>query len=84
MERWFCQSGDYTGGRSIGQILSWGCGNGMHPDEVFDDLYVRAVYLDDNTATWSTVFCVIDCIGLSNHDVLRIRRKVAEYNPVLP
>jgi hypothetical protein len=58
-----------------------GCGNGMHPDEVFDDLYVRAVYLDDNTGRGGTVFCVIDCIGLSNHDVLRIRRKVAEYNP---
>ena len=43
---------------------------------VLDDIYARAVYLDDNTGRGGTVFCAIDCVGLSRHDINEIRALV--------
>ena len=39
---------------------------------------VRTVILDDNTGRGLTVFCVVDCIGISNADVMKmlLERKI--------
>ena len=43
---------------------------------VLDDMYARAVYLDDNTGRGGVVLCAVDCVGLSRRDVNEIREKV--------
>ena len=45
---------------------------------VLDDMYARAVYLDDNTGRGGVVLCAVDCVGLSRHDVNEIRKAVIE------
>lgn len=51
--------------------------NSNNPAEgVLDDMYARAVYLDDNTGRGGVVFCAIDCVGLSRHDINEIRAAV--------
>lgn len=42
-------------------------------DGVLDDLFVRAVALDDCSGRGITVFAVVDCVGISNHDIRDIR-----------
>lgn len=56
-----------------------GYNNNTHPTEVMDDLYVRTIYIDDNTHRGGVLFAVIDAIGFSNKDVLDVREKVAEF-----
>ena len=43
---------------------------------VFDDIYARAVYIDDNTGSGGVVMCAVDAVGLSRNDINRIRRIV--------
>ncbi len=43
---------------------------------VLDDMFARAVYLDDNTGRGGAVLCAVDCVGLSRKDVNDIRRAV--------
>lgn len=51
--------------------------NSNNPAEgVLDDMYARAVYLDDNTGRGGVVLCAIDCVGLSRHDINEIRAAV--------
>ncbi|MBQ3044700.1 MAG: hypothetical protein IJD49_01985 [Clostridia bacterium] len=45
---------------------------------VLDDLYARAIYLDDNTGNGGVIFCAIDCVGMSRRDINDIRRLVLE------
>ncbi len=45
---------------------------------VLDDLYARAVYLDDNRGDGGVVFCALDCVGISRKDINDIRRLVLE------
>ena len=53
--------------------------NSNNPAEgVLDDMYARAVYLDDSTGRGGVVFCAIDCVGLSRHDINEIRAAVIE------
>lgn len=53
--------------------------NSNNPAEgVLDDMYARAVYLDDNTGRGGVVLCAVDCVGLSRHDVNDIRAMVIE------
>ena len=53
--------------------------NSNNPAEgVLDDMYARAVFLDDNTGRGGVVLCVVDCVGLSRHDVNDIRAMVIE------
>lgn len=47
--------------------------------ETFDDLKVRTVILDDGSGRGKTVFSVIDCIGIANADVRKIRAAVADF-----
>ncbi len=45
---------------------------------VLDDMYARAVYLDDNTGRGGAVFCAVDCVGMSRHDINDIRKYALE------
>ncbi len=47
--------------------------------ETFDDLRVRTVILDDGSGRGKVVFASIDCMGLSNADVRKIREAVADF-----
>lgn len=48
-------------------------------DGVLDDLLVRSIALDDNSGRGITVFTVVDCVGISNHDIRDIRELVTDY-----
>lgn len=53
--------------------------NSDNPAEgVLDDMYARAVYLDDNTGRGGVILCAVDCVGLSRHDINGIREAVLE------
>ncbi len=45
---------------------------------VLDDIYARAVYLDDNTGRGGVIMCAIDCVGISRADINDIRQIVIE------
>ena len=45
---------------------------------VLDDMYAKAVYLDDNTGRGGVIICAIDCVGLSRRDINDIRKIVIE------
>lgn len=46
---------------------------------VLDDMKVRAVCLDDLSGRGACVFCVIDCVGISNTDVRKIRAGLKDF-----
>ena len=45
---------------------------------VLDDMYAKAVYIDDNTGRGGVVICAIDCVGISRNDINEIRQKVID------
>ena len=45
---------------------------------ILDDLCARAVYLDDNRGNGGVIFCSLDCVGISRHDINDIRKLVLE------
>lgn len=45
---------------------------------VLDDMYAKAVYLDDNSGNGGVVICAIDCVGISRKDINDIRKMVLE------
>ncbi len=45
---------------------------------VLDDLYARAVYLDDNRGNGGVIFCALDCVGMSRKDINDIRKYALE------
>lgn len=45
---------------------------------VLDDMYAKAVYLDDNSGRGGVVVCAIDCVGISRNDINDIRKIVIE------
>ena len=45
---------------------------------VIDELWVKAVVLDDNSGRGAVAFAYIDAIGLMNNDVKLIREKLAD------
>lgn len=49
---------------------------------VLDDMYAKAVYLDDNTGRGGVVLCALDCVGISRADINEIRQKVIESGKV--
>ncbi len=50
---------------------------------VFDDIYARAVYLDDNTGRGGVVMCAVDAVGISRHDINDIRKLVLENKKII-
>ncbi len=47
-------------------------------NSILDDLYARAIYLDDNRGNGGAVFCAIDCVGMSRKDINDIRMYALE------
>ena len=45
---------------------------------VLDDMYAKAVYLDDNSGRGGVIVCAIDCVGISRKDINDIRKIVIE------
>ncbi len=45
---------------------------------VLDDMYAKAVYLDDNSGRGGVVICAIDCVGISRKDISDIRKIIIE------
>ncbi len=45
---------------------------------ILDDLYARAVYLDDNRGNGGAIFCALDCVGISRKDINEIRKHALE------
>lgn len=45
---------------------------------ILDDLYARAVYLDDNRGGGGVIFCALDAVGMSRKDINDIRKLVLE------
>jgi len=63
-----------------GSYCPWGYTTRVYQDEDGKDeeLKIRTVLLDDQTGRGITVFCSVDCIGISNVDVQTIRAGVAD------
>ena len=51
----------------------------MPSSDIMDDLFARAIYLDDNTGRGGMLYAVVDCIGLSDTDTNRIRALAWEW-----
>ncbi len=45
---------------------------------VLDDMYARAIYIDDNTGRGGAVICAIDAVGMSRKDINAIRKAVLQ------
>ncbi len=45
---------------------------------VLDNMYAKAVYLDDNSGRGGVIVCAIDCVGISRKDINDIRKIVIE------
>jgi len=59
---------------------SAGYAGGCRCTDVLDDMYVRSIWLDDNSGKGGIAFAVIDCVGMSNKDVLDIRGSLKEFS----
>ena len=57
--------------------------NGMtnSVEEIIDDMQVRVIAVSDNSGKGVSVFANIDCIGLSNGDIKKIRAALVELLP---
>ncbi len=64
-----------------GSYAPWGYSTGVYQDEdgKDEDMKIRTVLFDDNSGRGISAICSVDCIGLSNHDVLTIREGVSEF-----
>ena len=64
-----------------GSYIPWWYSMEMYKDEdgVTEDLCVRTVILNDGSGRGSVSFSVIDCIGLANADVRRIRDALEDF-----
>ena len=45
---------------------------------VLDDMYAKAIYLDDNSGRGGVIICAVDCVGISRSDINDIRQLVIE------
>ena len=45
---------------------------------VLDDMFARAVYIDDNTGRGGVIMCSVDAVGISRKDINDIRKLVIE------
>ncbi len=55
-----------------------GYGSNNPAQGVLDDIFARAIYMDDNTGRGGVVMCAVDCVGLSRADINVIRSIVIE------
>lgn len=63
-----------------GSYAPWGYSTKFYKDEdgKDEDMKVRTILLNDNTGRGLVAFCVVDCIGISNADVRKIRGAMAD------
>lgn len=50
-------------------------------EEIWDDMRVRVIAIDDGTGRGTAVFATVDCIGITNKDVRQIRAMLRENMP---
>ncbi len=64
-----------------GSYAPWGYATEMYTDDEgkAEDMKVRTIILDDKSGRGLTVFASVDCIGLSNTDVSKIRAAIDEF-----
>ena len=46
---------------------------------VLDDMYVRAMWIDDNTGRGGVAIVSVDCVGLSRRDIMDIRIRLSAF-----
>ena len=51
-------------------------------EDVLDDMYARAVFIDDNKGNGGVILCGIDAVGISRKDINDIRKLVLESNEI--
>jgi len=56
-----------------------GFANNTRSMDIMDDLFVKAVYLDDNTGRGGILYAVIDCFGLTDADANNVRALVWDW-----
>ncbi len=47
-------------------------------EDVLDDMFARAIYIDDNKGNGGVIICSIDAVGMSRRDINDIRKLVLE------
>jgi len=47
--------------------------------DILDDLFAKAVYLDNNTGRGGILYAVVDCFGLTNTDANEIRARIWDW-----
>lgn len=64
-----------------GSYAPWGYSSEIYTDDEGkpEDLKVRTVVIDDCTGRGLTVMAVVDCIGISNTDVMIIREALSDF-----
>ncbi len=58
---------------------SAGYAGGCRCTDVLDDMYVRSVWLDDNSGKGGIALAVVDCVGMSNKEVFDIWEKLKDF-----
>lgn len=61
-----------------GKYFIAGYGSNNPATGVLDDMYARAVYIDDNTGSGGVIMCAVDAVGISRRDINRIRKLVID------
>ncbi|MCQ2462128.1 MAG: hypothetical protein MJ177_01825, partial [Clostridia bacterium] len=63
-----------------GSYAPWGYSTKVYKDDDGNDetMKVRTIVLDDNTGRGKAVICSVDCIGISNTDVKKIRAAMSQ------
>lgn len=51
-------------------------------EDVLDDMYARAIYIDDNKGNGGIIICAIDAVGMSRKDINDIRKLVLESDEI--
>lgn len=80
-EKWTCGFGKakYTPDLSDGNTYYIAGYDSNNPAKsILDDLYARAIYLDDNRGDGGVIFCALDCVGISRHDINDIKMLALE------
>lgn len=70
-----------TGLYARGSYVPWWYSREVYTDDdgAVEDVAVRTVILNDGSGRGSAAFCVVDCIGLANADVRKIRAAIADF-----
>ena len=64
-----------------GSYIPYWFTNDIHTQEdgTYEDLCIRTVAINDGSGRGTAIFAVIDCVGISNTDIRKIRSEVASF-----